>query len=125
MVRAHDIGFDRFHRQEPAGRDLLEGGRVEDGIDTAHRHLERGVIEEVEEGGDGEGVGRAGDVGDHEDFEFEEGHEVKTYLLRIFQPNKRCTIMLEKFIGRSSTVKEDFGIHSMIRIKFCSLKYVV
>ena len=50
MVRAHDIGFDRFHRQEPAGRDLLEGGRVDDGIDTAHRQLEGGGIEDGDEG---------------------------------------------------------------------------
>ena len=76
MVRAHDIGFDRFHRQEPAGRDLLEGGRVEDGIDTAHRHLEGGVIEEVEDG-EGGGVGRAAAAGDHEDYGFDEGHEEK------------------------------------------------
>ena len=64
MVRAHDIGFDRFHRQEPAGRDLPEGGRVEDGIDTAHRQLERGGIEDGDEGkGEGGGVGYVGHGG--------------------------------------------------------------
>ena len=57
--RAHDIGFDRFHRQEPVGRDLLEAGRVEDGIDTAHRQLEGGGIEE----GEGGGVGHGGEGG--------------------------------------------------------------
>ena len=70
MVRAHDIGFDRFHRQEPAGRDLLEGGRVEDGIDTAHRHLEGGGIEEGEEGvGHGGGGGEVGVGGDEVVYE--------------------------------------------------------
>lgn len=110
---AHDIGFDRFHRQEPAGRDLLEGDRVRDGIDTAKRHLERGVIAEVDVG-EGEGVGRVGAAGDHEVFGFEKRHKEKTYLLRILQSDQRCTILLEKLIGRSSSVKENFGINTML-----------
>lgn len=62
--RAHDIGFDRFHRQEPAGRDLLECCRLENGTDTAHRSLEREVIVEVDDReGEVVGHGWGGGVG--------------------------------------------------------------
>lgn len=46
---------------------------MEDGIDTANRHLERGVIAEVDDG-EGEGVGQVCASGDHKDFGYEEGH---------------------------------------------------
>ena len=47
VVCADHVGLDGFHREELAGRDLLEGGRMEDVVHAAHGHLEGGFVADV------------------------------------------------------------------------------
>ena len=47
IVRADDIGLHSLHREELAGRDLLQRRRMEDVIDSAHRGLERRLAPHV------------------------------------------------------------------------------
>ena len=47
VVRADDVGLDRFHREEFAAGHLLEGGRVEDVVHAAHRAFEGGFVADV------------------------------------------------------------------------------
>ena len=47
VVGADYVGLDGFHGEEFAAGDLLEGGRVEDVVHAAHRHLEGGFVADV------------------------------------------------------------------------------